>query len=126
MWNIEIWHFSGLLQKILLHPNGDAMSSTAHGLVGCIVWQAIAVSLVSACVIVTAMTLGRLFDYEVYKPYKARAHFENTCVFVFPRWLDTIVTWCYVQQNYHGVHHAFPRIPFMRYRDFFVQQKKIL
>jgi len=66
-----------------------------------------------------AMTLGLLFDYVVHTPYKARARFENTRVFVFPSWLDTIVTWCYVQQNYHGVHHAFPRIPFTRYRDFF-------
>lgn len=66
-----------------------------------------------------AMTLGFLFDYAVHTPHKARARFENTRVFVFPRWLDTLVTWAYVQQNYHGVHHAFPRIPFTRYRAFF-------
>lgn len=66
-----------------------------------------------------AMTLGLLFDYVVHTPHKARARFENTRVFVFPRWLDTLVTWAYVQQNYHGVHHAFPRIPFTKYRAFF-------
>ncbi|MGD1935437.1 MAG: fatty acid desaturase family protein [Candidatus Phaeomarinobacter sp.] len=66
-----------------------------------------------------AMTLGLLFDYLVHTPHEARARFENTRVFVFPRWLDTLVTWAYVQQNYHGVHHAFPRIPFTKYRAFF-------
>jgi fatty acid desaturase len=66
-----------------------------------------------------AMTLGLLFDYVVHTPYIARARFENTRVFVFPGWLDTLVTWGYVQQNYHGVHHAFPRIPFIKYREFF-------
>lgn len=66
-----------------------------------------------------AMTLGLLFDYFVHTPHKARARFENTRVFVFPGWLDTLVTWAYVQQNYHGVHHAFPRIPFTKYRAFF-------
>ncbi len=71
-----------------------------------------------------AMTLGLLFDYAVHVPYIARARFENTRVFVFPRWLDTIVTWAYVQQNYHGVHHAFPRIPFTKYRQFFRESEK--
>ncbi|CDO59695.1 Beta-carotene hydroxylase [Candidatus Phaeomarinobacter ectocarpi] len=66
-----------------------------------------------------AMTLGLLFDYFVHTPHKARARFENTRVFVFPGWLDTLVTWAYVQQNYHGVHHAFPRIPFTKYRAFY-------
>ena len=66
-----------------------------------------------------AMTLGLLFDYVVHTPHTALARFENTRVFVFPGWLDTLVTWAYVQQNYHGVHHAFPRIPFVRYRQFF-------
>lgn len=65
------------------------------------------------------MALGILFDYAVHTPHKARARFENTRVFVFPRFLDTLVTWAYAQQNYHGVHHAFPRIPFIRYRKFF-------
>jgi len=45
------------------------------------------------------MTLGVFFDYLVHVPYKARARFENTRVFVFPRWPDTIITWPYVQQN---------------------------
>jgi len=66
-----------------------------------------------------SMTLGIFFDYLVHTPYNARARFENTRVFVFPNWLDTAVTWAYAQQNYHGVHHAFPRIPFTKYRSFF-------
>ncbi|GGD23623.1 hypothetical protein GTQ45_05645 [Pyruvatibacter mobilis] len=66
-----------------------------------------------------AMALGFLFDYVVHTPHKARARFENTRVIVLPGALDTLVTWAYMQQNYHGVHHAFPRIPFIRYREFY-------
>jgi len=66
-----------------------------------------------------AMTLGFLFDYVVHTPHKARARFENTRVIELPGWIDTLVTWGYVQQNYHGVHHAFPRIPFTKYRAFY-------
>jgi len=66
-----------------------------------------------------AMVLALLFDYVVHTPHQARSRFENTRVFEFAGGLDTLVTWAYLQQNYHGIHHAFPRIPFTRYRTFF-------
>ena len=45
--------------------------------------------------------------------------FKNTTTFTFPGILDDIVTGLWLFQNYHAVHHLYPRIPFYRYRAVF-------
>ncbi len=64
-------------------------------------------------------TLAFLFDWIVHTPHEVQDRFANTRVLETEGPLDTVVTWLDLQQNYHGVHHAFPKIPFTKYRAFF-------
>ena len=72
-------------------------------------------------------TLGFLFDWIVHTPHTDPSRFKNTTVFEGRSdWLDRAYTWATLQQNYHGIHHAFPRIPFIQYREFFKANKDVL
>lgn len=78
--------------------------------------------LIPACLAVP--TLGFLFDWIVHTPHTDKSRFKNTTVFeARSAWLDYVYTWATLQQNYHGIHHAFPRIPFLLYRAFFKANK---
>lgn len=73
---------------------------------------------------VTATTiLAFLFDWIVHHPHDNQGRFVNTRVLVNDGPLDTLVTVLDLQQNYHGVHHAFPKIPFTKYRAFYRAHK---
>lgn len=77
--------------------------------------------------VVAVPTLALLFDWIVHTPHENSARFRNTTVFEGrSNWLDTVYTWATLQQNYHGIHHAFPRIPFIKYRAFFKANKQKL
>ena len=113
------WDDAQMRRAFWIGLRDSALAVAALVAVGAVAGWQLAVFGYAIPAILAAMTLGFLFDYAVHTPHQARARFENTRVFVFPEPLDTLVTWAYVQQNYHGVHHAFPRIPFTRYRQFF-------
>ncbi len=68
-------------------------------------------------------TLAFLFDWIVHHPHDDQGRFVNTRVLVNEGPLDTVVTVLDLQQNYHGVHHAFPKIPFTKYRAFYRAHK---
>ena len=69
-------------------------------------------------------TLAFLFDWIVHIPHEDKSRFRNTNVYEGKAsWLDRLYTWATLQQNYHGIHHAFPRIPYLRYRKFFKQNR---
>ena len=36
------------------------------------------------------------------------------------------VTWLWGFQNYHSIHHLFPRVPFYRYRKLFTDIEEIM
>lgn len=60
--------------------------------------------------------LAFLFDWLPHHPHSECQRMRNTRVVLAPGlWLVTI--W----QNYHLVHHLFPRVPFYRYGTFFNQ-----
>lgn len=66
-----------------------------------------------------AFILVVFFAWLVHRPYDKTARYENTATYVFPGPLDTIVSWLWLFQNYHSIHHLFPKVPFYRYRDVF-------
>ena len=77
--------------------------------------------------LIATPTLGFLFDWIVHTPHHDRRRFHNTTVFEGRNnALDTAYTVATLQQNYHGVHHAFPRLPFTQYRAFFKQNRRQL
>ena len=62
-----------------------------------------------------------LFAWIVHRPHTETGRYRDTASFVFPTSIDTVVSWLWLFQNYHAIHHLFPRIPFYRYRAVFRQ-----
>ncbi len=60
-----------------------------------------------------------LFAYIVHRPHDAQGRYVDTATIIAPTWCNRLVTWGWLFQNYHSIHHLFPRIPFYRYRRLF-------
>ena len=65
------------------------------------------------------VVLVYLFAYVVHRPHTVAGKFVDTSIFELPRALRSAGTWLWGFQNYHGIHHAFPRVPWYRYRAVF-------
>ena len=63
--------------------------------------------------------LGFLFAYLVHYPYKDVGRYVDTATIVASGRLNTAMTWLWLFQNYHSIHHLFPRVPFYQYRKIF-------
>ncbi len=62
-----------------------------------------------------------LFAYIVHTPHEATGRYVDTSTILVPGALGKLVTWLWVYQNYHSIHHLFPRVPFYRYPAVFEQ-----
>lgn len=60
-----------------------------------------------------------LFAYIVHRPHETEGRYTDTSTIIGPDWCNGILTWCWLFQNYHSIHHLFPRIPFYHYRRLF-------
>ena len=60
-----------------------------------------------------------LFAYLVHHPHTAQGRWVDTSTFILPGKLGTVFTWFYLFQNYHSIHHLYPRVPFYHYRRLF-------
>jgi beta-carotene hydroxylase len=60
-----------------------------------------------------------LFAYIVHRPHEASGRYVDTSTIIAPRWCNGLVTWLWLFQNYHAIHHLFPRVPFYSYRRIF-------
>ena len=65
------------------------------------------------------MTTLYLFAYLVHRPHNKVGRYADTSTFLAPGVLGPIVTALWVCQNYHSIHHLFPRVPFYRYPALF-------
>ena len=66
-----------------------------------------------------SMLLGFLFAYLVHYPYKDVGRYANTSTIIAGGPLNSVITWLWLFQNYHSIHHLFPRVPFYHYRRIF-------
>lgn len=64
-----------------------------------------------------------LFAWSVHYPHNQTGRYHDTTIIQLPRWLETPGTLAWLYQNYHAVHHLFPRVPFYRYRDLYREIK---
>lgn len=62
-----------------------------------------------------------LFAWIVHRPHTQTGRFRDTATFIFPGFIDDVVSILWLFQNYHSIHHLYPRIPFYRYRQVFHQ-----
>lgn len=58
--------------------------------------------------------LAFAFDWLPHQPHDVQGRFRDTRVVLFPG-LETLL----LGQNYHLIHHLYPRVPFYNYRDCF-------
>ena len=70
--------------------------------------------------------LGLFFDYFVHIPHDNQERFGNTNVIRFHPIFDGVITWIWLWQNYHAIHHLFTAIPFYNYKKVFINTKKEL
>lgn len=67
------------------------------------------------------------FAYLTHKPHEAKERYRDTNVFWFKgKVTEPIVNWLYMFQNFHLIHHLFPRIPFYLYPKAFRDLKPVL
>jgi len=80
-------------------------------------WRGLVLYIVAG--LLGTITLVHLFAYIVHRPHKSMGRYVNTSTIVIPGPLSTALTVLWGYQNYHSIHHLFPRVPFYRYRRLF-------
>ena len=70
--------------------------------------------------------LGFLFAYLVHYPYEDEGRYVDTATIVTKGPLNSVMTCCWLFQNYHSIHHLFPRVPFYQYRSLFEEIEPIM
>ena len=67
------------------------------------------------------------FAYLTHKPHEVHERYRDTNIFwVKGKIMEPIVNWLYMFQNFHLIHHLFPRIPFYLYSNAFRSLKPVL
>ncbi|MCJ7598090.1 MAG: fatty acid desaturase [Methyloceanibacter sp.] len=67
------------------------------------------------------------FAYLTHKPHEVHERYRDTNVFwVKGKIAEPIANWLYMFQNFHLIHHLFPRIPFYPYPKAFRELKPVL
>jgi beta-carotene hydroxylase len=67
-----------------------------------------------------------LFAYLVHRPHNEVGRYVNTSTFLASGIWGPIVTALWVCQNYHSIHHLFPRVPFYNYPALFRDIERIM
>jgi len=65
------------------------------------------------------MILGYIFAWVVHTPFNQTQRFRDTATILISGPLHKPLTWLWLWQNYHSIHHLFPRVPFFRYAELF-------
>ncbi len=73
-----------------------------------------------------ALILQGAFAWIVHRSFDRTGRYHDTSIIMFPKGFDTIITYIWLFQNYHAVHHLFPRVPFYRYRQLFRKIEDIM
>ena len=67
-----------------------------------------------------------LFAYLVHRPHQAVGRYVDTSTVIAPAPFNRLVTGLWVFQNYHAIHHLFPRVPFYQYARLFADIETIM
>ena len=72
------------------------------------------------------MVLMFLFAYIVHAPHQGVGRYLDTSTIIAPQRWNKLVTVAWGFQNYHSIHHLFPRIPFYHYKKVFDDIEEIM
>lgn len=62
------------------------------------------------------VSLIYLFAYIVHHPHQQTGRYVDTSTIEVAGIWGAAITWMWLFQNYHSIHHLFPKVPFYRYR----------
>ncbi len=76
-------------------------------------WLGLALFVISSFVAVTVLVY--LFAYLVHRPHDVSGRYKDTSTILIRGWIGRLLTILWGYQNYHSIHHLYPRVPFYRY-----------
>lgn len=76
--------------------------------------------------LIGAIILLYLFAYVVHRPHEQVGRYVDTSTILLPRPLHGLLTWLWLFQNYHSIHHLFPRVPFYKYAKLYGELEDIM
>jgi beta-carotene hydroxylase len=77
-------------------------------------WPALASTALAAWL--GSAILAWAFDWLPHVPHQERKRFADTRATVFAPGINAVMTRIFLFQNYHHIHHLWPRVPFHRYQ----------
>jgi beta-carotene hydroxylase len=99
--------FWGVLQNTLWIAAVAALAISTNA------WIVLVCTVLSS--LIGAAALAVSFDWLPHTPHTDRGRFTNTYAVQFPRPVHGIFTLVMLYQNYHHIHHLWPRVPFFSY-----------
>ena len=76
--------------------------------------------------LVGATVLLYLFAYVVHQPHEQVGRYVDTSTILLPGPLNWPLTWLWMYQNYHSIHHLFPRVPFYKYARLYTEIEAVM
>lgn len=67
-----------------------------------------------------------LFAYLVHRPHSDVGRYVDTSTVLMPGPMQPALNWFWVFQNYHSIHHLFPRVPFYQYEKLFREIESVM
>jgi beta-carotene hydroxylase len=72
------------------------------------------------------LLLMYLFAFIVHQPYREQGRYVDTATIVIPGPFGKLINLLWMYQNYHSIHHLYPRVPFYRYVELFEEIEPIM
>ena len=76
--------------------------------------------------LIGATVLLYLFAFIVHQPHEQVGRYVDTSTILFSRPLHSLFTGLWMFQNYHSIHHLFPRVPFYKYAKLYEDIEHIM
>ncbi|MEN8803469.1 MAG: fatty acid desaturase [Thiogranum sp.] len=76
--------------------------------------------------LIGAIFLLYLFAYAVHRPHERVGRYVDTSTVLLPGPLQPLLDWFWMYQNYHSIHHLFPRVPFYKYAKLYEEIEGIM
>ena len=76
--------------------------------------------------LIGAIVLLYLFAYVVHRPHDQVGRYRDTSTFLASRALEKPLSWIWMFQNFHSVHHLFSRVPFYKYAELYEEIEAVM
>ena len=78
--------------------------------------------------LIGAISLLYLFAYIVHRPHEQVGRYLDTATILPPESapLKSALNWFWLFQNYHSIHHLFPRVPFHKYAELYEEIEDVM